>query len=143
MGKKALLFIIIGVVVGALLAGAGVFFMIKNGGEKPVEEEVIEEVIPEFDKADGKRLTLEKVQIHLVQTSSKAVFLQADFTIIFKNPEALALAESMVPDIKDAIYGVFETKTAERKMHIDMYRHFITNKYKIIHAIDTYHLRII
>jgi len=109
MGKKALLFIIIGVVLGVGLAGGGIYFMIKNGNVAPEEEVVVEE----FDLKDGHRFTLEKVQIPLKQTSSKASFLQADFTIIFKTEEALALAESMTPDIKDAIYGVIENKTAE------------------------------
>lgn len=107
MGKKAILFIVIGILLGAALAGGGIFFMIQNGAVKPQEE------IEEFDIKDGQRLTLEKVQIPLAQTTSKAVFLQADFTIIFKNSEALALAETMIPDIKDAIYGVFENKTAD------------------------------
>jgi len=95
--------------LGVALAGGGIFFIMQNGGEKPVEE-VVE---PPFDLKNGQRLTLEKVQIPLVQTSSKTAFLQADFTIIFKDAEALALAEAMIPDIKDAIYGVFEVKTAE------------------------------
>ena len=107
--KKIIIFLVIGLVLGAGLAGGGVYFMVQNGAIKPPEE-VIE---PAFDLKDGQRLTLEKVQIPLVQTGSKAAFLQADFTIIFKSAEALALAESMIPDIKDAIYGVFETKTAD------------------------------
>ena len=103
MGKKAVIFVSVGILFGVALSGGGIFFLIQNGAVKP-EEEVVE---PPFDLKDGQRLTLEKVQIPLVQTTSKAVFLQADFTIIFKNAEALALAETMVPDIKDAIYSVF------------------------------------
>lgn len=109
MGKKAILFIVIGVVLGVALAGGGIFFMLQNGGEKPVEEEP---VIEEFDITQGYRLTLEKVQIPLAISSSKTNYLQADFTIIFKNAEILTKAEGLLPDIKDAIYGVFETKTA-------------------------------
>ncbi len=109
MGKKAIIFIIVGILVGALIAGGGVFFILRNGAEKPD----VPEVIPTFDIKDGQRFTLQKVQIPLYQTGSKASFLQADFTIIFKNKEALTLAQSMEPDIKDAIYGVFEVKTAE------------------------------
>ncbi len=112
MGKKALIFIIIGVVLGVALGAAGIFFMLKNGGEKPVEEK--EEVIEEFDLTQGKRLTLEKVQIPLATTGSKASYLQADFTIVFKTEEALTKAEELVPDIKAAIYKVFENKTAEQ-----------------------------
>ena len=109
MGKKAIIFIIVGILLGAALAGGGVFFIMQNGAEEEPEE-IIE---PAFDLKNGYRFTLEKVQIPLVQTTSKAAFLQADFTIIFKTEEALALAETMAPDIKDAIYGVFETKTAD------------------------------
>jgi len=109
MGKKAILFIVVGVVLGVALAGGGIFFMIQNGAvEEP--EEVVE---PEFDLKDGQRFTLEKVQIPLLQTGSKTQFLQADFTIVFKTEEALGVAEAMAPDIKDAIYGVFEKKTAD------------------------------
>ena len=111
MGKKAILFIVIGVLLGVGLAGGGIFFMLQNGGEKPVEEE--EEVIEEFDTTQGSRLTLEKVQIPLAVSSSKTNYLQADFTIIFKNSEILTKAEGLLPDIKDAIYGVFEVKTAD------------------------------
>ncbi len=108
MGKKAILFIIIGLVLGAGLAGGGVYFMIQNGTMKdPVEK------VEEFDLKDGQRFTLSKVQIPLVQTGSKTSFLQADFTIVLKNENALTLATSMEPDIKDAIYGVFESKTPE------------------------------
>jgi len=107
--KKIIIFLVIGLVLGAGLAGGGVYFMVQNGAIKAPEE--VEE--PAFDLKDGQRLTLEKVQIPLVQTTSKAAFLQADFTIIFKTAEALALAETMIPDIKDAIYGVFETKTVD------------------------------
>jgi len=110
MGKKAILFIVIGVVLGVALAGGGIFFMLQNGGEKPIEEE--KEVIEEFDITQGYRLTLEKVQIPLAISSSKTNYLQADFTIIFKNAEILTKAEGLLPDIKDVIYGVFETKTA-------------------------------
>ena len=109
MGKKAILFIIIGVVLGVGLAGVGIFFMLQNGGEKPEEPEVIEE----YDITQGKRLSLEKVQIPLKSTGSKTSYLQADFTIIFKTEEALNKANEMIPDIKDAIYGVFEVRTAE------------------------------
>jgi len=110
MGKKAILFIVIGVVLGVALAGGGIFFMLQNGGEKPVEEKP---VIEEFDITQGQRLTLEKVQIPLAISDSKTHYLQADFTIIFKNAEILTKAEGLLPDIKDAIYGVFETKTAQ------------------------------
>ena len=109
MGKKAIIFIVVGVILGAALAGGGIFFMIQNGAVK-TPEVVVE---PPFDLKNGQRLTLEKVQIPLMQTGSKTTFLQADFTVIFKTPEALTLAESRVPDIKDAIYGVFEKKTPE------------------------------
>ena len=109
MGKKAILFIVIGVVLGVALAGGGIFFMLQNGGEKPVE---VEPVIEEFDITQGHRLTLEKVQIPLAISSSKTNYLQADFTIVFKNAELLTKAEGLLPDIKDVIYGVFETKTA-------------------------------
>ena len=109
MGKKAILFIIVGVVLGLSGALAGVFFMMDQIN-KPVEEEP---VIEEFDLKDGTRLTLEKVQVPLMQTTSKKQFLQADFTIVFKDEEALALAESMQEDIRDAIMSVFEVKTAD------------------------------
>lgn len=105
MGKKAILFILIGVVVGLAGGIAGAFFMIDQS--KPPEEPVVEE----FDLKDGARLTLEKVQIVLPQVDANKSFLQADFTIVFKTAEALALAEGMQADIKDAILGVFETKT--------------------------------
>lgn len=111
MGKKALLFIIIGVVLGVALGAAGIFFMLKNGGEQPVQ---VVEVVEEFDLTQGKRLTLEKVQIPLAATGSKASYLQADFTIVFKTEEALTKAEGLVPDIKAAIYKVFENKTADQ-----------------------------
>jgi len=107
--KKIIIFLVVGLLLGAGLAGGGVYFMVQNGAIK-APEEVVE---PEFDLKDGQRLTLEKVQIPLVQTGSKVQFLQADFTIVFKTAEALALAEAMGPDIKDAIYGVIETKTPD------------------------------
>ena len=105
MGKKAILFILIGIVVGLAGGVAGAYFMIDQS--QPPEEPVIEE----FDLKDGSRLTLEKVQVVLAPTESKKSILQADFTIVFKNAEALALAEGMKEDIKDAILGVFEVKT--------------------------------
>jgi len=107
--KKLIIFLVIGLVVGAGLAGGGVYFLVQNGTVKPPEE--VEE--PPFDLKNSHSLTLEKVQIPLAKTSSKTRYLQADFTIVFKTPEALALAESMQPYIKDAIYGVFEVKTPE------------------------------
>lgn len=111
MGKKAILFIVIGALLGVVVAAGGVFFLLSSDKEQP-EEEVVE--IQEFDVAnEGKRFTLEKVQIPLVMMGSKASYLQADFTIIFKTEDALKKAEAMTPDIKSAIYGVFETKTAD------------------------------
>lgn len=110
MGKKAILFIVIGVILGVGLAGGGVFFMIKNGAIVP-EEELNRSM--EYDLTQGKRLTLEKVQIPLASSGSKTSYLQADFTIVYKTDEALEKANTMIPDIKSAIYGVFETKTAE------------------------------
>ena len=80
MGKKAVLFIVLGIILGIGGALAGVFFMLGQSKE-PVEEEP---VIEKFDLQDGSRLTLTKVQIPLVQTSSKKQFLQADFTLVFK-----------------------------------------------------------
>ena len=82
--KKVIIFLVVGLILGAGLAGGGVYFMVQNGAIKGPEE-VVE---PEFDLKAGQRLTLEKVQIPLVQTGSKAIFLQADFTVIFKNAEA-------------------------------------------------------
>lgn len=110
MGKKAVLFIVLGIVLGIGGALAGVFFMLGQTKE-PVEEEEI--VIEKFDLKDGSRLTLSKVQIPLIQTGSKKQFLQTDITLVFKTAEAMSLAEGMQEDIKDAIMGVFEVKTAE------------------------------
>lgn len=110
MGKKAVLFIVIGVILGVGLAAGGVFFMIKNGAIVP-EEEI--KKIEEYDLTQGKRLTLEKVQIPLASSGSKTSYLQADFTVVYKTDEALEKANTMIPDIKSAIYGVFETKTAD------------------------------
>ena len=69
--------------------------------------------IEEYDTTQGKRLTLSKVQVPLAGLGSKTSYLQADFTIIFKTENALKKAEAMEPDIKAAIYSVFETKTAD------------------------------
>jgi len=107
--KKIIIFLIIGLVVGAGLAGGGVYFLVQNGAVKAPE--VVEE--PPFDLKDGKSFTLEKVQIPLAQTGSKQSFLQADITIVLKTEEALTLAEGMAPYIKDAIYGVFANKTPD------------------------------
>lgn len=107
--KKLIIFLVIGLVLGAGLAGGGVYFMVQNGAIKGPEE--VEE--PAFDLKNGFRFNLEEVTIPLVQTSSKQNVVKANFTIILKSEEALTLAESMAPDIKDAIYGVFETKTPE------------------------------
>lgn len=111
MGKKAILFIVIGVVLGVALAGGGIYFMIQNAAEKPETEEP---EIEEYDLTQGKRLTLEKVQIPLASSGSKTSYLQADFTIVFKTEDALNKANEMIPDIKAAIYSVFETKTADQ-----------------------------
>lgn len=111
MGKKAVLFIVIGIVLGIGGALAGVFFML-NQTNKP-QKEVNEFMVEEFDLKNGKSLTLEKVQIPLVQTGSKTQFLQADFTIVFKDEKALTQAEGMKDYIKDAIMSVFEVKTAD------------------------------
>lgn len=108
MVKKVVIFIIIGVVFGIAGALAGVFFMMNKANEPEVTEPVVET----FDLKDGTRLTLEKVQVPLLQTDNTKHFLQADFTIVFKSEEALALAEGMNQDIKDAIMSVFEVKTA-------------------------------
>ena len=109
MGKKAILFLIIGIVLGAALSAGGVYFMIQNGALADPNAQVEEE----YDLTQGKRLTLEKVQVPLVATGSKQSYLQADFTIVFKNEEALAKANEIIPDIRDAIQGVFEVKTAD------------------------------
>lgn len=116
MGKKAVLFIIVGIVLGAGLAAGGVFFMLKNGGiQAPVEP-----VVEVFDTTQGYTLSLKDVLIPLVQTSSRPDYLKADFTVIFKTEEALAKAEGIAPHISEAIYSVFETKTAnELKVHYD------------------------
>jgi len=114
MGKKAIIFIIVGAVLGVLLAGGGIFFILNNA-PTPVEDGVEEQEkkVEEYDTTQGKRLTLSKVQIPLAGLGSKTSYLQADFTIIFKTDEALKKAEAMEPDIKAAIYSVFETKTAD------------------------------
>lgn len=109
MGKKAVLFIVLGIVLGVVLGGLGLFFMLGQSNEPVAEEPVIEK----FDLKDGSRLTLSKVQIPLMQTGSKKQFLQTDITLVFKTAEAMTLAEGMQEDIKDAIMGVFEVKTAE------------------------------
>ncbi len=111
MGKKAVLFIIVGIVLGIGGALAGVFFMLDQAN-KP-EKEITNTEVEEFDLKNGKSLTLEKVQIPLVQTGSKTQFLQADFTIVFKDEKALTQAEGMEAYIKDAIMSVFEVKTAD------------------------------
>ena len=111
MGKKAVLFIVLGIVLGVGGALAGVFFML-NQSSKP-QKEVTDFKIEEFDLKNGKSLTLEKVQIPLVQTGSKKQFLQADFTIVFKDDKSLTQAEGMREYIKDAIMSVFEVKTAD------------------------------
>lgn len=114
MGKKAFIFIIVGAVLGLALAGGGIFFILNNA-PAPEEEgtETVEKKVEEYDTTQGKRLTLSKVQIPLAGLGSKTSYLQADFTIIFKSEEALKKAEAMEPDIKAAIYSVFETKTAD------------------------------
>lgn len=115
MGKKALLFIIIGVVLGVALAGVGIFFLLQNGGTEPVDEEEKEPVEEVFDTTQGKKLIMEKVQIPLATSAgSKAHFVQADFSITYKTEEALTKANELIPDIKAAIYSVFETKTADQ-----------------------------
>lgn len=111
MGKKAVLFIVLGIVLGVGGALAGVFFML-NQSSKP-QKEVTDFKVEEFDLKNGKSLTLEKVQIPLVQTGSKKQFLQADFTIVFKDEKSLTQAEGMREYIKDAIMSVFEVKTAD------------------------------
>ena len=111
MGKKAVLFIVLGIVLGVGGALAGVFFML-NQSSKP-QKEFTDFKIEEFDLKNGKSLTLEKVQIPLVQTGSKKQFLQADFTIVFKDEKSLTQAEGMREYIKDAIMSVFEVKTAD------------------------------
>ena len=111
MGKKAVLFIVLGIVLGVGGALAGVFFML-NQSSKP-QKEVTDFKVEEFDLKNGKSLTLEKVQIPLVQTGSKKQFLQADFTIVFKDEKSLTQAEGMRDYIKDAIMSVFEVKTAD------------------------------
>ena len=109
MGKKAVLFIVLGIVLGVVGAVVGVLVFLDQGKEPVVEEPVIEK----FDLKDGSRLTLSKVQVPLIQTGSKKQFLQTDITLVFKTAEAMTLAEGMQEDIKDAIMGVFEVKTAE------------------------------
>lgn len=114
MGKKTILFIIIGAVLGVALAGGGIFFILSHPSvpeEEGLEEQ--EKKVEEYDTTQGKRLTLSKVQIPLAGLGSKTSYLQADFTIIFKTDAALTKAEAMEPDIKAAIYSVFETKTAD------------------------------
>ena len=65
--KKLIIFLVVGLVLGAGLAGGGVYFMVQSGTIK-APEEVVE---PAFELKDGKRFTLEKVQIPLAQTGSK------------------------------------------------------------------------
>lgn len=110
MGKKAILFIVIGIVLGIGGALAGVFFMLNQGNPANENKEFR---VEEFDLKNGKSLTLEKVQIPLAPTGSKTQFLQADFTIVFKDEDALTQAEGMKEYIKDAIMSVFEVKTSE------------------------------
>lgn len=110
MAKKALIIIIVAAVLGLGLAGAGIFFIMKD---KAPEEEPGEVVVEKFDLKNGKHLTLEKVQVALMKTTSKASYLMADFVITFKSEEALKQAETMTPYIKDAIMSVFEKKTSE------------------------------
>lgn len=110
MGKKAIVFIIIGIVLGAGLAAGGTFFMLKNGAIKPEPENVVQE----YDKTSGKRLTLEKFTVPLVQTSSQSSYIAANFTIIFKDEDALTKAQDLVPDIKEAFYKILAVKTADQ-----------------------------
>lgn len=111
MGKKAVLFIVLGIVLGVAGAIGGIYFMLNQGNNS---EKLLEKLkVEEFDLKNGKSLTLEKVQIPLAQTGSKTQFLQADFTIVFKDDDALTQAEGMKEYIKDAIMSVFEVKTAD------------------------------
>ena len=114
MGKKALIFIIIGAILGVALAGGGIYLILSNSPAPSEDgEEGEESKVEEYDTTQGKRLTLSKVQVPLAGLGSKTSYLQADFTIIFKTEAALKKAEAMEPDIKAAIYSVFETKTAD------------------------------
>ena len=100
MGKKALIFIIVGVVLGLAGGAAGVFFIMNKVNEANNPEPVI---VEEFDLKDGKNLVLEKIQVPLAQTTSKRQYLQANFTIVFKDEETLTLASGMTDAIKDLL----------------------------------------
>ena len=114
MGKKALIFIVVGAILGVALAGGGIYFILNNAPAPEEEDgETTEKKVEEYDLTQGKRFTLSKVQIPLAGMGSKTSYLQADFTIVFKTDVALKKAEAMEPDIKAAIYSVFETKTAD------------------------------
>ena len=75
--KKLIIFLVVGLILGAGLAGGGVYFMVQNGAIKAPEEEVV----PPFDLKDGQRLTLEKVQIPVVCLTSAQFFQRVESKI--------------------------------------------------------------
>ena len=114
MNKKSLLIIIAAVAIALLIAFGTIFLFMKKIEEKEEEPEIVEEV--DLNKIDYEQLysyPLEKMTIKIVQTDSKPHYAILEVVINVADEEMLARVQNLDSKIKDVIWGIFETKTAE------------------------------
>lgn len=113
MNKKSLLIIIMSVTIALLIAFGTIFLFLRRLEEGERKPEIIEEV--DVNKIDYEKLLsydLGKRTIKIVQTGSKAHWLQIAMSLYVTDDDMLTRIESLQSKIEDVILGIFETKTA-------------------------------
>lgn len=113
MNKKSLLIIIMSVTIALLIAFGTIFLFLRRLEEGERKPEIIEEV--DVNKIDYEKLLsydLGKRTIKIVQTGSKAHWLQIGMSLYVTDDDMLTRIESLQSKIEDVILGIFETKTA-------------------------------
>lgn len=113
MNKKSLLIIIMSVTIALLIAFGTIFLFLRRLEEGDSKPEIVDEV--DLNKIDYEKLLsydLGKRTIKIVQTESKAHWLQIGMSLYVTDEEMLTRIESLKSKIEDVILGIFENKTA-------------------------------
>lgn len=115
MAKKSIIIIITAVTLSLVLAfgGAAYFYYISNKEKAGQEEVPVGNQEIEIDYKKAKTFAIEEITVKLKQTDSKAVYLKTKVVITVKDEKALVELEELADIIKDAILGVFETKSSQ------------------------------
>jgi flagellar FliL protein len=108
--KMIIIMIIVGVIV-ILGAGLGAFFALKGGSDKS------EDTVAEEDAGPPKEahyLSLKAFTSSARSEGSNAItYLRVEFSLLFRNAEAMAVIEEHMPEVRNRLINVINTATIE------------------------------